>query len=538
MRIHAHILLRSLRSASKAEPRKVWSALTTAGLGLVFLVAGDNAFRLGSYDVLAGAKRRFVTGGGAKDALIFYLDEKTFSETGEAPEKIFPPKYFESFLDRVFAGTNSPAVVAFDLVFDDPRTEYEGLGRAMAGRRVVVARSVVTRRLPMGTLEFTQRLPAECVRTQALVGFGDFSSRIVRSPWVGTNPVSLARQAAGLIPRVRLPEAGVPLWLDFYGPPGSIESLSFVEWTNNVERLKDKLVFVGRSEVLTTGGVVADRHRVPGAEMFGVEIHATAALNLVHGHWVTELGVGLEVVLVVGLGLVLGFVAVPMPRRRQEDATQAVRLRRGAAGVLRKGAVAAGIALGVAVVVFATTRVWVPWLVFAGAQVPCACAWGLWSVIATRNPRYDFFISYRRIGGREIADDLENRLESAGFEAFKDASDVGTGRFDASIPAILEQAPVFVLVVTEGTFEGCQREEDWVRREIRLALRSGRHIVPLLDKGVEGAGTGGRQECVMPTRESLPADIADVVNFNALKYAREPYLREGVVKALTEALRT
>jgi len=54
-----------------------------------------------------------------------------------------------------------------------------------------------------------------------------------------------------------------------------------------------------------------------------------------------------------------------------------------------------------------------------------------------------------------------------------------------------------------------EEDDDWVRREIKIALQHGNHVIPLL--------LGGRHEVVIPAPSELPPDIAPLVSLQAFR---------------------
>lgn len=93
--------------------------------------------------------------------------------------------------------------------------------------------------------------------------------------------------------------------------------------------------------------------------------------------------------------------------------------------------------------------------------------------------KYDIFISYRRGGGKDVARMLKESLTSKGYNVFLDFDELKDGYFDEKIMHAIDEAPVFILVLSKGSMDRCVEDEDWVRKEIEYALSKDRQIVPV-----------------------------------------------------------
>lgn len=104
-----------------------------------------------------------------------------------------------------------------------------------------------------------------------------------------------------------------------------------------------------------------------------------------------------------------------------------------------------------------------------------------------KDNKYDIFISYRRVGGAQYARILQLMLIQRGYKVFLDYDELTDGIFSDKIRAAIKEAPVFMLVLSGGSMARCANDGDWVREEITLALRQGKHIVPVNpDNGFDG----------------------------------------------------
>src|SRR4030095_6304534 len=129
----------------------------------------------------------------------------------------------------------------------------------------------------------------------------------------------------------------------------------------------NQVLFVGGFPITTlTGTDQTDVHETPmthGQGMTGVEIQATAYLNLVRGDWLLRFSRAKELLLLIGSGLLVG-LTLPLFRP-----WLSIWL-----------AVLAGVLITVlALLLLWRFRISFPWLVVCGIQIPCAF---LWSIIA------------------------------------------------------------------------------------------------------------------------------------------------------------
>jgi adenylate cyclase len=126
---------------------------------------------------------------------------------------------------------------------------------------------------------------------------------------------SLSEAAAGL----KHSSPGLPGERDFlwyYGPPGAIPTYPYHQVLNPKGALpkqlfKDKIVFVGLSLRTELGPAQKDTYRTPfyqRSSMFGVEIEATAAANLLEHRWVRRAGAWSEGLALFLTTLLLTFV--------------------------------------------------------------------------------------------------------------------------------------------------------------------------------------------------------------------------------------
>lgn len=122
------------------------------------------------------------------------------------------------------------------------------------------------------------------------------------------------------------------------------------------------------------------------------------------------------------------------------------------------------------------------------------------------------FISYRRKNwplARQLKAGLRKRLNA---KVFLDFQNIDQTRFKESILRNLRESHVFLLIVTEYTFapERIHHEDDWIRIEIREALRLG---IPIVVVWVDGQGIPG----------DIPHDIAGIREMQAVNFYPDYY---------------
>ena len=136
----------------------------------------------------------------------------------------------------------------------------------------------------------------------------------------------------------------------------------------------------------------------------------------------------------------------------------------------------------------------------------------------------DIFISYRREGGFEFSARLHERLRSMRYLSFFDIENMNSGLFDKQIYKQIENSPNFLLVLSPNALDRCKNEGDWVREEIRHALKLDRNIVLIILPGFE-----------FP--DDLPEDIARIKNYQGVQYSNWNFapLVEKVISFLVNA---
>lgn len=119
--------------------------------------------------------------------------------------------------------------------------------------------------------------------------------------------------------------------------------------------------------------------------------------------------------------------------------------------------------------------------------------------------KYDIFISYRRDDGQQHARLIEKELKSRGYNVFLDYEELDKGLFDEKIVGAIANAKIFLMVLTPLYLSRCNKEDDWVRKEIQFAITQKKEFVPVVPDGLFKGIPKGQEE-------GLPKDIRDVVD--------------------------
>lgn len=130
----------------------------------------------------------------------------------------------------------------------------------------------------------------------------------------------------------------------------------------------------------------------------------------------------------------------------------------------------------------------------------------------------DVFISYRRDSGSTVARLIYHALKHEGIACFFDSESIGAGDFSEHIKSNLESCNNFIFIVSSRVFERCNNPDDWVRKEIEIALKLKKKIIPIFVNGINSFPSG------------LPESIADMQHANAIELNHKDF--EGNLKRL------
>ena len=271
-------------------------------------------------------------------AVLVYLDEASHAELDQPRTWPWDRKLHAELIDKLSA--EGAKAIVFDIVFPQPPTRDEAEAKLVDSIRK-------SRRTILSSLYFESK-PAPGAETRvgeimpdeellaAAAGWGnanfllgpDFGAR-QQFPNFGefagyTNVQSLPWAVARFVGApATLKETGAGgsdnrPWLNYYGPPGSIPWVSYykarVPGGTPPGFFKEKIVFIGALQSAGFSGQGKDEFRTPyslagQAYAPGVEVHATAALNLIDNNQLIRLGpyaegsIAFLVAVLGGLGL-------------------------------------------------------------------------------------------------------------------------------------------------------------------------------------------------------------------------------------------
>ncbi len=156
-------------------------------------------------------------------------------------------------------------------------------------------------------------------------------------------------------------------WVRHYGPGGTLPRVSYWQATNAPPGFYGgRTVFIGGGPATKFAGQIGDQFRTPWSRgnrpaISGLELTATAWLNLVREDWLTRLPPPVELSFLVILGGAIGGLVTVSPLRRA--------IAIGAGSIV-------GLAL-ISVWLRAGPHLWGNWMITSAVQVPVALLWRL-----------------------------------------------------------------------------------------------------------------------------------------------------------------
>jgi CHASE2 domain-containing sensor protein len=249
----------------------------------------------------------------APGLLVVGVDDKTFSDTGlQWP---FPRHIHGQAIDRL--RQEGAKAIVYDVQFTEPTRRREDLALADAVARarrnnVVLATAETDEHGHTNVLggdASVRALGAHVGASNLPPGRGGVLQRVRRTEGgLATLAVVTSRLLGRPPPADAFPKGGA--WIDFRGPPGSIDTVSFSDLLAGrvpPSRVRGRVVVVGASSP-----TLQDVHPTPTSDhpMSGPEIEANAIYSALQGFPLRGTPHGLELLLVLGLGLLPALLSV------------------------------------------------------------------------------------------------------------------------------------------------------------------------------------------------------------------------------------
>ncbi|MDB6032820.1 MAG: hypothetical protein JWM16_3158 [Verrucomicrobiales bacterium] len=311
--------------SSKQWIAAVSAALLCSGLGLVclkyFMGAGLRNLSYDYLQVLRGDRE-------ASEAVLVCLDETSHQHLGQDLNKAWDRMLHAKLIERL-SRAGAKAIV-FDIVFSDANPDKKEADDALAAAikksgRVILAADNVAR----GPKRNEMVLPHEQFQDGAgAIGSDEVtasSDMVVRLQTREDQLPSLSWAAAEFLhaPTTKRKDLrNKELWLNYYGPPNFLPSLSYHKALDPAvspdSLFKDKVVFVGARIMTRFAGDRKDEYLSPFSHwtergkdnhfISGVEVQATSFLNLMRGDVLLRPGKVVEQVIVCVFGVAIALI--------------------------------------------------------------------------------------------------------------------------------------------------------------------------------------------------------------------------------------
>jgi adenylate cyclase len=317
-----------------------------------------------------------------------YVDEASYNALGQPLNTYMDRSVYARLIDRM---TREKAkAVAFDIVFSDANPDKAAADQALIqavkknGRVILAADYVPPSQSVPGVKMFNQFIPpfdaleavAGGVGTSEMYSEDDLINR-QHVPFAKEDAYhSLSWAAAAFLgaPITKLQSQWTGTrWFNYYGPDKVLPFLSLYQALEVDPVVPDgffsnKVVFVGQRVFTRSFRDRKDEYPTPFPNlanenkfMPGVEVQATAFLNLLRGDWLNRLSVRTEQIAIILMGILFGVgLAVSRPLAASLWAIAGIGL----------------IALA-DYVAFARFQCWFPWLIVAVIQIPLALVWSI-----------------------------------------------------------------------------------------------------------------------------------------------------------------
>jgi adenylate cyclase len=530
--------VKSKRTLSRIGLGGLVGALLVMAAGIVFATCwvGLRLEQL-SYDIPYTFRSVFHTDGVA----IVYIDDDSYENLHQSSLAPLDRRLHARLLNILKRDGAKAAV--FDVLFSDagdPAADA-AFARAIKGfGKVILAADEVETSSRQGAVRGKQLIPPASVFMDAAAGIGSDVLKpdedlVVRRHYHGDPdyPVSSLSWAAarllGLPVTQADPDHQREYWLNYQGPPGTLPGVSYYRAVSPdfpKGYFTDKVVFIGSRMRTRLPNERKDAYSSPyprwllRGETFmpGVEIHATEFINLWRREWLSRPSPLNWIAAVVLTGAILGYgIAQFRPIT--------------AVGV---SLLALGGLLALVIYLMWYRRLWFPWMIIAGVQIPLAL---LWSVSFNSVQLYvqkrlmehslAMYVSPRRV--RQIAQrpeilrpGAEKQELSILFSDIADFTTLSEGMDSDELAGVMnsyfEAAVSLCIHKTEGTvvkFIGDAIFAIWNAPEKQANHRALACEGALLLRDQAGQFRGGQAGLRLRTRIGLHCGVANVGNFGS-----------------------
>jgi CHASE2 domain-containing sensor protein len=349
--------------------KRLIGAALVSGLGLLFLWVPflDSLTNL-SFDL----PFFFKTPSQVDGAIVVYMDGESLETLKQVWDDRWDRALHARLIDHL---TRSGArAVVFDSRFggtNNPVADAQLVRAAKANGKVVVASQMTPQIVHGELIGWTLESAFDALRNVSVSGIVEEGgkNKTIRRHYRNPNYAmpSLSWKAAQLTMANPPPDPLRERWVNYYGPPGFIPNVSYAQVLQDTNFLQastfsNQVVFVGaRFDIGYIGGTGTDDFATPytrwtGRISPGVEVNATAFLNLVRGDWLSRPSPLIETCFFVLVGTISVFGLFSY---RPWIAT----------GMAGAGAFLVTLA---AILLMWQTHVWIPWMIIVCVQIPCA----------------------------------------------------------------------------------------------------------------------------------------------------------------------
>jgi adenylate cyclase len=312
----------------KRQLSKTWVAGVVGALLAILAGVAFHEFTFGSglvnlsYDLLTLAKPQTVP----TNVVLVLMDETSHQKLGQPLNALWNRALHAQLIDKLTAA--GAKAIVFDIVFSDPSSSAvdQKLARSLAqSKRVILAADY--ERISGAGKRF--KMPVDLLRdAAAAVGSDEVVPErdlIVRQHTPGQPKEIISSlswvtaQFAGAGAASNTNGEAIPRWIQYYAPANSLVSIKYEDALGNAPAgfFRDKVVFVGARILTRFAGERKDEYRTPFSSLkrtepfiSGVEIQATAFLNLARGDWWERLPIQTERAIIIVLGVLIGFLVM------------------------------------------------------------------------------------------------------------------------------------------------------------------------------------------------------------------------------------